>query len=304
MFAHCHLWYMMLDLPLYFMPKTKVFKYQSKLPRPTQQQLDEVVNSHQISLKKNSKQIGELHAGLAAESQQAVLVIFQALDAAGKDSTIRNVFKHCDPAAFNVASFKAPSKLEAAHDFMWRCYHEFPKKGQLTVFNRSYYEETLVVKVHPQFLKYQGVTATPNKAFWQQRYDFINQVEAHLVASGTQVIKFFLDVSQTTQHSRFIRRYATPEKQWKFNVGDLKESLRWDDYQQAFDTMLKKTSSKAAPWYVIPADDKPYMRAAVSEIVKQRLANMNCQYPSIPTFDADELQLIDDLVKNHQPKQT
>ncbi len=285
------------------MPKTKVFKYQHKNPRPNQEQITEVVNNNQISLKKNIKQIGELQAALTAESKQAVLVIFQALDAAGKDSTIRNVFKACDPAGFNVASFKAPSKLEAAHDFMWRCYQQFPKKGQLTVFNRSYYEETLVVKVHPEFLKSQGVTSKPNKAFWQQRYDFINQVEAHLVASGTQVIKFFLDVSQSTQHSRFIRRYATPEKQWKFNVGDLKESLLWDQYQKAFDTMLKKTSTQTAPWYVIPADDKPNMRTVVSEVIKQRLAGMNCQYPSIPAFDADDLLLIDDLVKNHQPKQ-
>ena len=231
-----------------------------------------------------------------------MLIIFQALDAAGKDSTIRNVFKYCDPAGLNVASFKTPSKLEAAHDFMWRCYQQLPAKGQLTVFNRSYYEETLVVKVHPEFLKGQGIEAKPNKAFWQQRYDYINQVEAHLVASGTQVIKFFLDVSQSTQHSRFISRYATPEKQWKFNVGDLKESLLWDDYQKAFTTMLNKTSSKAAPWYIIPADDKPNMRAAVAEIIKQHMKGMNCQYPAIAEFDTEDLKLIDDIIKNHQPQ--
>ena len=284
------------------MPKIKAFKHSSSLPRPTQQQLNEFVSTNSLSLKKCSKQIGAYHEALNAEGKQGLLVIFQALDAAGKDSTIRNVFKHCDPAGLNVASFKSPSKLEAAHDFMWRCYQQFPAKGQLTVFNRSYYEETLVVKVHPGFLKGQGIDAKPNEAFWQQRYDFINQTEAHLVASGTQVIKFFLDVSQKTQHSRFIRRYSTPEKQWKFNTGDLKESLLWKHYQSAFTTLLKQTSTKAAPWYVIPADDKPNMRAAVAEIIKQHMKCMDCQHPSIPEFDAEDLKLIDDLVKNHISK--
>ncbi len=284
------------------MPKVKAFKYQASKGRPTQQSLNDFVTTNQLSLKKSSKQLAQYHAALNAEGKQAVLIIFQALDAAGKDSTIRNVFRYCDPAAFNVASFKAPTKSEAAHDFMWRCYDKFPAKGQLTVFNRSYYEETLIVKVHPEFLKGQGIDQKPNKAFWQQRYDYINQVEAHLVASGTQVIKFFLDVSQATQHSRFISRYSTPEKQWKFNVGDLKESLLWVQYQKAFKSLLKKTSTKIAPWYVIPADDKPNMRALVSEIVKQRLKGMNCSYPAIPEFDADDLILIDDMIKNHNPQ--
>lgn len=286
---------------IHIMPKIKDFKHSNSLPRPNQQQVSDFITTNGINLKKNAKQIGKLQAALKAESKQGALIIFQALDAAGKDSTIRNVFKFCDPAGFNVASFKAPSKLEAAHDFMWRCYSKFPAKGQLTVFNRSYYEETLVVKVHPEFLKGQGIDTAPDKLFWQQRYSFINQVEAHLVASGTQVIKFFLDVSQTTQHSRFINRYATPEKQWKFNTGDLKESQLWDKYQKVFGTMLKKTSTKTAPWYVIPADDKTQMRALTSEIVMQNLKGMNCQYPTIPEFDADDLKLIDDLVKNHKP---
>jgi PPK2 family polyphosphate:nucleotide phosphotransferase len=282
------------------MPKIKAFKHSNTLPRPNQQQANEFISTNGIILKKNAKQIASYQTALNAESKQGLLIIFQALDAAGKDSTIKNVFKSCDPASFNVASFKSPSKLEASHDFMWRCYQKFPAKGQVTVFNRSYYEETLVVKVHPQFLKGQGIDLKPNKAFWQQRYDFINQVEAHLVASGTKVIKFFLDVSQTIQHGRFISRYATPEKQWKFNIGDLKESLQWDAYQKAFSTMLNKTSTTAAPWYVIPADDKDNMRALVSEIVMQQMKKMNCQYPSIPQFDTDDLKLIDAMVSNHQ----
>lgn len=281
------------------MPKVKAFRFRSSQSRPTQSQLNEFITSNSMSLKKISKQLAQHHAALNAEGKQAVLVIFQALDAAGKDSTIRNVFKYCDPAAFNVASFKAPSKLEAAHDFMWRCYDKFPAKGQLTVFNRSYYEETLVVKVHPEFLKGQSIDKKPTKAFWQQRYDFINQVEAHLVESGTQVIKFFLDVSQEVQHNRFIRRYSTPDKQWKFNTGDLKESLLWDQYQKAFDTLLQKTSTKHAPWYVIPADDKPNMRIIVAETIKQHLKQMNCQYPPMPEFSEEELKLINELVSKN-----
>ena len=256
------------------------------------------VKTQDKSLKKWVKQLGKQQAALQAEGKQGLLVIFQALDAAGKDSTIRNVFRDCDPAGFNVASFKSPSKLELKHDFMWRCYAQLPAKGQLTVFNRSYYEETLIVRVHPEFLKGQGIDAKPNKAFWQQRFDFINQVEAHLVASGTQVLKFFLDVSQAEQHRRFISRYTTPEKQWKFNTGDLKESARWAEYQKAFDKMLNKTSTEWAPWHIIPADDKPAMRALVAEIVNHKLASMGCQYPSMQDFDAEDLALVDALVSN------
>ncbi len=278
------------------MPKFHAFIHHNSSARPSQQQVTQAINTNALNLKKSAKALAKHHAALKAEGKQAVLVIFQALDAAGKDSTIRNVFKYCDPAGFNVASFKTPSKLEVAHDFMWRCYQEFPAKGHMTVFNRSYYEETLVVKVHPEFLKAQGISQKPNKAFWQQRYDFINQTEAHLVASGTQVIKFFLDVSQQEQHRRFISRYATPEKQWKFNTGDLKESKLWDKYQKAFNTMLKQTSTAVAPWYVIPADNKDQMRALCADIIKTRLKKMKCQYPSIPDFNAEDLKLIDELV--------
>ncbi|MCB1584308.1 MAG: hypothetical protein KDI92_14715 [Xanthomonadales bacterium] len=282
------------------MPKFQPFIHHNNSARPTQQHINEVISTNALNLKKSSKALAKYHAALKAEGKQAVLIIFQALDAAGKDSTINNVFKYCDPAGFNVTSFKAPSKLEAAHDFMWRCYKEFPAKGHMTVFNRSYYEETLVVKVHPEFLKGQGIDKKPGKAFWQQRFDFINQTEAHLVASGTQVIKFFLDVSQEEQHRRFISRYATPEKQWKFNTGDLKESKLWDKYQKAFNSMLKQTSTTNAPWYVIPADNKDQMRTLCADIIKSRLKKMNCQYPTIPTFDATDLQLIDDLVNKNK----
>ncbi len=259
------------------------------------------ISTHQIKLKPEAKSLAAGLEAINAEAKQAVLVVFQALDAAGKDSTIRNVFRYCDPGHMNVAAFKAPSKREAAHDFMWRCYQEFPAKGQLSVFNRSYYEETLVVRVHPEFLKGQGIVQKPNKTFWNKRFNFIKQTETHLVNSGTKVIKFFLDVSQDVQHQRFIRRYSTPEKQWKFNTRDLQESLRWDDYQKAFNKMLKKTSTRIAPWHIIPANDKPAMRAMVSAIIQAEMSSMKPSYPGMPAFDENELKLIDQLVSGDQP---
>ena len=268
--------------------------------RPTPEHLMEYLQYHTSSLKQKTSDIGDFQRALQAEGKQSLLVIFQAMDAAGKDSTIRKVFNACDPAGYGVVSFKAPSKKERAHDFMWRCYAHFPERGFLRIFNRSYYEETLIVRVHPEFLKAQGIDKKPTQKFWDRRFKYINQVERHLKRNGTHVIKFFLDVTQPQQHYRFISRYATPEKQWKFNVGDLKESQHWDAYQQAFDDMLFHTSTKHAPWYVIPADDKPMMRNAVAAIIQQHLAAMKPQYPSLPTYDAEDLKLIDDLMSSYQ----
>jgi len=259
------------------------------------------LQTHQIELKPQAKKLATTLEALNAGGKQAVLVIFQALDAAGKDSTIRNVFRYCDPGYTHVASFKAPSKLEVAHDFMWRCYQHFPAKGQLQVFNRSYYEETLVVRVHPEFLKAQGIEQKPNKTFWKKRFDFIRQTENHLLNSGTKVIKFFLDVSQEEQHKRFIRRYSNPDKQWKFSIGDLKESQQWAKYQKAFSKMLKKTSTARAPWHIIPANDKPAMRAIVAAIIQAELESMKPKYPVMPAYHADELKLIEQLVGGDQP---
>ncbi|MCF6299913.1 MAG: hypothetical protein L3J52_02170 [Proteobacteria bacterium] len=229
------------------MPDIKQFRYIKGNNRPGQQLLSEFIKKNDIDLDDNNREIKHLQEALQAEGKQSVLIIFQAMDAAGKDSTIRNVFNQCDPGGYHVVSFKAPSKEEVAHDFIWRCYKHFPKDGHITIFNRSYYEETLIVRVHPNFLRSQGITQTPDKKFWGNRFKFINQVEKHLNRNGTKVIKFMLDVSQKTQHYRFIRRYSTPDKQWKFSVGDLKESKLWDKYQFAFDQLLEKTSSKHAP---------------------------------------------------------
>lgn len=246
--------------------------------------------------KKLSKTLAELQAKIQAEEKHAVLVIFQAMDAAGKDSTIRNVFRQCDIAGVDSVSFKQPSKEESAHDFIWRCSKKTPKKGGITIFNRSYYEEVLVVKVHPEWLSAQGVGLPLKDSFWEERYISINDYEKHLSNSGTKIIKFMLDVSQEEQHRRLIRRYKTPSKLWKFSTGDIKESKRWRDYQSAFDGLLSQTSTTNNPWHVIPADNKILMRLLVTEIMIQELQKLNPKYPNEPTFSDKDLLLIEELL--------
>lgn len=273
-----------------------IFISNSNRLRPTQQDIIDRYKGKSIKLKKLQTKLAELQDKIKASSEHAVLVIFQAMDAAGKDSTIRNVFRKCDIGGLHNVSFKQPSKNESAHDFIWRCHKETPKKGIITLFNRSYYEEVLAVKVHPHWLSNQGIEGPVDHSFWHNRYQSIKNFEEHLHHSGTTVIKFMLDVSQQEQHKRFIRRYATPSKQWKFSVGDIKESKLWNKYQQAFDDLLTHTSTETNPWHVIPADDKDLMRLLVCEIMIQRLKQLKPQYPAIEKFSDQDLILIDELV--------
>lgn len=276
------------------------FKSKNTSKRPLQKDIEKRYAKVTTKLKKLqsklSKKLAELQSKIQAEEKQAILIIFQAMDAAGKDSTIRNVFRHCDIAGIDSVSFKQPSKEESAHDFIWRCHKHTPKKGGITIFNRSYYEEVLVVKVHPEWLTNQGISMPLKSSFWKNRYQSINNFETHLKNSGTTIIKFMLDVSQAEQHSRLMRRYSTPSKQWKFSTGDIKESKRWDDYQQAFDMLLGTTSTKENPWHVIPADNKILMRLLVTEIIINELQKLKPEYPQIPVFTDKDLGLIDELV--------
>lgn len=276
--------------------KLDSFKSRNNKPRATQKDIVSRYNTQPKELKQLQKKLAKLQSKVQAENKQAVLVIFQAMDAAGKDSTIRNVFAQCDIAGINNASFKQPTKEESAHDFIWRCSKKLPKKGGITLFNRSYYEEVLVVKVHPEWLSSQGIEAPVDDLFWQNRYTSINNFEKHLQDSGTKVLKFMLDVSQKEQHNRLIRRYNTPSKQWKFSVGDIKESKLWAKYQIAFDDLLSNTSGKDNPWYVIPADDKDLMRLLVTEILIDELKNLNPQYPSMDELSEKDLVLVEDLL--------
>ncbi len=272
----------------------------NKQLRPTQTDISNRYQKSDKKLKKLqsklSKILADLQSRIQAEEKHAVLVIFQAMDAAGKDSTIRNVFRECDIAGVDSVSFKQPSKEESAHDFIWRCSKKTPKKGGITIFNRSYYEEVLVVKVHPQWLSAQNISLPLSQRFWEERYESINHYETHLNNSGTKIIKFMLDVSQEEQHRRLIRRYETPSKKWKFSTGDIKESKRWSDYQSAFDGLLKSTSTLNNPWHVIPADNKILMRLLVTEILIQQLQKLDPNYPVAPSFSDKDLMLIKELL--------
>ncbi|MCX7419690.1 MAG: polyphosphate kinase 2 family protein [Planctomycetia bacterium] len=217
---------------------------------------------------------------LYAADSWSLLVIFQAMDAAGKDGTIKHVMSGINPQGCQVHSFKKPSEEELDHDFLWRCVKALPERGRIGIFNRSYYEEVLVVKVHPELLKYQRLPdARPTKEFWSGRYKDIRKFEKHLERNGTRVVKIFLNVSKDEQKRRFLERINDPKKQWKFSAGDVKERQSWDAYMQAYEDLLNSTSSKEAPWYVVPADQKWLCRAIVSRILVQTVDSLNANYP-------------------------
>ena len=247
------------------------------------------------------KEIADLQHQLFAENKNSLLLVFQAMDAAGKDSTIRAVLSGVNPAGCHVSSFKKPSSEELDHDYLWRSAIRLPERGKIGVFNRSYYEETLVVRVHPDYLRYQRLAELPediseNKMteFWKQRFESINDHEKHLARNGTIVIKFWLNISKEEQKLRFLSRLNNPKKNWKFDSGDLKERALWDDYMHAYQEVINATSKPWAPWYTIPADNKLFMRVEVARTIVETLKVMN---PNFPTVDRDELVNFDEMRK-------
>lgn len=243
--------------------------------------------------KKLRKVVDELHdlqRILYAYDKHSVLLVFQAMDAAGKDSTIRTVMSGINPAGCQVFSFKKPSSTELDHDFLWRTNKCLPERGRIGIFNRSYYEEVLVVRVHPKILGYQNL---PDKidlnSIWDERYESIRDMEKHLARNGTIVLKFWLNVSKEEQKNRFLSRLDTPEKQWKFSSADLEERGHWDKYMDAYQDALNETSKPWAPWYAIPADDKPYMRYNVAKIIKKTLESLDLKYPELSDEQSEKL---------------
>ena len=231
--------------------------------------------------KERTQEIYELQRKLYADNRYAVLFVFQAMDAGGKDGTIRNVFTGVNPAGFQVSSFKAPSDEELDHDFLWRVAQQLPERGRIGVFNRSHYEEVLVVRVHPEFLEGQRLPNLDLETIWSERFESIRNFERHLAENGTIIVKFFLNVSLEEQKRRFLRRIDKPSKNWKFNAGDVEERKRWPDYMRAFEDALNATSRPWAPWYAIPADSKPYMRLQVARIVQETLESLGVDFPKI-----------------------
>jgi PPK2 family polyphosphate:nucleotide phosphotransferase len=244
------------------------------------------------ALQKAVEKLCEQQERLYANDQYSVLLIFQALDAAGKDGTVRAILTGVNPAGVQVSSFKAPSVEELDHDFMWRCYKQLPERGRIGVWNRSHYEETLVVRVHPSFLDGQRLPRRPNhiEDLWAERFESINAFERHWARNGTIVLKFFLNVSQKEQHERFLDRVKDPDVNWKFNSGDLDESKKWPEYMAAYEAVLRTTSKPWAPWYVIPADGKPYMRRACADIIVKTLSQIEMPLPQLTEKDRAALE--------------
>ena len=233
-------------------------------------------------LKSLVKKLDELQRVFYAHDRHALLLVFQAMDAAGKDGTIRAVMRGVNPAGCQVHSFKKPSALELDHDFLWRTGKRLPERGRIGIFNRSYYEETLVVRVHPEILNYQQLPdSTDRSDIWEARYESIRDHEKHLAKNGTVILKFWLNVSKEEQRQRFLSRLNEPEKNWKFSSGDVEERGYWDQYMAAYQETLNATSRPWAPWYSIPADNKPYMRARVAEIIVNCLQQLSLQYPNV-----------------------
>ncbi len=233
-------------------------------------------------LEENRRELAEAQELLYADGSHSVLIVFQAMDAAGKDGTIRHVMSGVNPQGCAVSSFKVPSATELSHNYLWRYSMALPARGMIGIFNRSYYEEVLVVKVHPEILERADLPAEDvDKHIWKHRYEDINNFEQHLARNGTTILKFFLNVSKEEQRARFLERLEEPDKNWKFSSGDIVERGFWDDYMGAFEDAINATSTPWAPWYVIPADRKWAMRAAVSDIITTTIKDLPLAYPTV-----------------------
>jgi PPK2 family polyphosphate:nucleotide phosphotransferase len=244
-------------------------------------------------LVQEKEKLRKLQEKLYADSSQSLLIVLQAMDAAGKDSLIEHVFSGVNPQGCEVTSFKTPSSKEYEHDFLWRHYLALPEKGKIGIFNRSHYESVLVCKVHPEYNLSEKVwkdTKQLDDEFWENRYESIKNFEKHLANNGTKIIKIFLNVSKEEQKQRFLDRINEDDKNWKFSSGDVTERGFWNDYMKAYEAAISKTSTEYAPWYVIPADQKWFSRVAAIQIIIDKLEEMNLQYPEVSAKEKSALE--------------
>ena len=238
-------------------------------------------DEYQKFLGEHVQALSSLQQVLYASNRYAILLIFQAMDAAGKDGAIKHVMSGVNPQGCQVFSFKHPTATELQHDFLWRTTRELPERGRIGIFNRSYYEEVLIARVHPEILRHEGIPDSKQhgKGFWHHRYRSILDLERHLARSGTSIIKFYLHLSKDEQRKRFLERIDQPEKNWKFSAADIKERGYWKQYMEAYEACLAATSTTEAPWYVVPADDKENARLIVSRIILDTLGDLKMAYP-------------------------
>jgi PPK2 family polyphosphate:nucleotide phosphotransferase len=256
-------------------------------------------------MRADQEELHNLQRMMYAGDKHALLIIFQAMDAAGKDSTIRAVFSNMFPQAGLVQSFKAPTTHELDQDYLWRHQAALPQRGRFSVFNRSYYEEVLVTRVHPGYIVGQRIPGIDQESdikpnFWKARFKSIRDHEQHLAENGTVILKFFLNVGKEEQKRRFLERINNPDKNWKFSHGDLKERGLWPKYQHAYEEAIRNTSAIHAPWFVIPADNKWFMRMAVSNIIVNRLKNLGLSYPELSIAEVEALQGAADMLNNEK----
>jgi len=249
-------------------------------------------------LRAHVKEMSDLQSLLYASNRYAVLLIFQAMDAAGKDSAIKHVMSGVNPQGCQVFSFKHPSMEELDHDFLWRTARALPERGRIGIFNRSHYEEVLIVRVHPELLRAEGLPdeALDDKTIWRDRYRSIRHFEAHLHRNGTRIVKFFLHLSKEEQRKRFLARIEEPDKNWKFSRADVEERKYWDDYMDAYEACLSATSMRHSPWYVVPADDKKNARLIISRIILDTLAGLKMAYPKLDEDHGRELRALRKLL--------
>jgi PPK2 family polyphosphate:nucleotide phosphotransferase len=234
--------------------------------------------------------LAELQDVLYAQDRWSLLLIFQAMDAAGKDGTIKHVMSGVNPQGCQVFSFKSPTSEDLDHDFLWRCFKQLPERGRIGIFNRSYYEDTLVVRVHPEFLAGQKIPLKfVTKDIWKDRFQDIRAFERYLHRNGTAVVKFFLHVSKDEQQKRFLERLDDPDKNWKFSANDAKERGFWDDYMEAYEDTIRQTATEDSPWYVVPADNKWFTRVVVAAAIVDTLASMKLSYPKVSAAKRQEL---------------
>ena len=253
----------------------------SKIPTKAGNELEGKAQGRE-ALDADLKQLQESQERLFANGQRSLLVILQGMDTSGKDGIIRHVFRGLNPQGCRVIGFKAPNSEELGHHFLWRPMRYLPPKGLVSIFNRSYYEEVLVVRVHPKFLDAQNLMPYKKLSdLWKRRYEEIRMFEQTLVESGTSVLKFYLHISPAEQRKRLLERLDVAEKHWKFNAGDLQERKLWKQYEEAFEEALPATSTEQAPWYVIPSDDKWYARAAVADLISGHLDKLDLEYPKV-----------------------
>jgi len=244
-------------------------------------------------LEEGVARLSELQDLLYAQSQWSLLLIFQAMDAAGKDGTIKHVMSGVNPQGCQVFSFKAPSDEDLNHDFLWRTTRCLPERGRIGIFNRSYYEEVLVVRVHPEWLSRQKLpSALPTKMIWEERFESINGLERHLARNGVVILKFFLHLSKSEQRNRFLSRLEDPAKHWKFSAADMRERQCWNDYQRAYEDVIRHTASPHAPWHVVPADHKWFSRLVVAEAIVGALESLNLSYPKVDKAKRKELDAV------------